>query len=61
MNKEEWAIYNAKEQQIEREHAEEVLQIMKEIEKEYKKTRIIVTERTCVGGIRTKYIKQDGK
>ena len=59
MNKEELAIYDGKEQAIEREKAIEVLNLMKKKEEEYKKTRLIVTEKTS-GGIRTKYIK-DGK
>ena len=57
MNKEEWAIYDGKEQAIERGKAIEVLNLMKKKEEEYKKTRLIVTEKTSIGGIRTKYIK----
>lgn len=61
MNKEEWAIYDGKEQAIEREKAIEVLNLMKKKEEEYKKTRLIVTEKTSIGGIRTKYIAKDGE
>lgn len=60
MNKEEWAIYDGKEQAIEREKAIEVLNLMKKKEEEYKKTRLIVTEKTSTGGIRTRYILKDG-
>ena len=59
MNKEEWAIYDGKKQAIEREKAIEVLNLMKKKEEEYKKTRLIVTEKTSIGGIRTKYIKDE--
>lgn len=60
MNKEEWAVYTAKEQQVEREHAEEVLKEMKQLEEEYKRTRTVITEKTSTGGIRTRYILKDG-
>lgn len=61
MNKEEWAVYDGKEQAIEREKAIEVLNLMKKKEEEYKKTRLIITEKTSIGGIRTKYILKDGR